>query len=387
MPAAMSFHVVYIAPFGLRRKSTVWARTLPLAKHLVTFGHRAAILIPPWDSPEDAGTVELRDGVRLEHISLRGGLLPTLLRLYRRIHQLAPDLVHIIKPRAHAGLVHWLLAHRRTRPPLLLDLDDWEQAWNPVNRYPWAVARFLAWQEEWGIRHADGITAASAWLMQAAHIRAPATPRLYLPNGLDPVESFEARPPRRHSAPRILYFSRLVETTPAWLAACWQALLERLPDAQLLIAGDPVQPHLAPPFHAALDHLPGVTWLGYVPSERLPALYADVDCAIFPADPTPLQSAKCSVRLATTLLHGVPVVASAVGEQAAYGADGLATLVPPAASPVAFAAAIHQTLVRLPGDPDRLRQQLLTRYAWRDLAHRLEHFYAGFIAPHGAGAS
>lgn len=380
-------HIVYVAPFGLRHKSTVWARTLPLARRLVAGGHKATILIPPWDSPQDAGTVEERDGVQLEHLPLRGGIPGTVLRLVRRIDELAPDLIHIVKPRAHAGLVQRLLAARKTRPPLLLDLDDWEQAWNPINRYPWLVARFLAWQEEWGIRHADGITAASSWLMQAAYDRAPTTPRLYLPNGVDPTPKVASRPQHPNAPPRILYFSRLVETTPAWLAACWQALLDHQPDARLFIAGEPVQPHLAPPFHAVLDRLPGVTWLGYVPAPQLPTLYADVNCAIFPADPTPLQAAKCSVRLATTLLHGVPVVASAVGEQAAYGADGVATLVPPTASPAEFAQAILRTLAQPPTSPDRIRAVLLSRYAWQDLAKRLEHFYADIATPRNSGAA
>jgi hypothetical protein len=65
----------------------------------------------------------------------------------------------------------------------------------------------------------------------------------------------------------------------------------------------------------------------------LPSLYPHIGCAIFPAQPTVLQQAKCSVRLATTLLSGVPVVASAVGEQAAYGAEGAANLVPAGALP------------------------------------------------------
>ena len=105
------------------------------------------------------------------------------------------------------------------------------------------------------------------------------------------------------------------------------------PTARLLVAGTPVQPGLDDAFRRAIAALaPGsaapVEWLGYVQRDDLAAIYAAAGCAIFPADAVPLQQAKCSVRLATTLLAGMPVVASAVGEQVTYGADGAARLVP-----------------------------------------------------------
>lgn len=381
-PAAKALRIVYIAPFGLRKKATVWARILPLAQQLVAAGHRATILIPPWDSPQDAGRVEEQNGVRLEHVSLRGGIPGTVRLLVQRCDDLSPNIVHLVKPRAHAGLVHWLLHRRRQQSPLLvLDTDDWEQAWNPINRYSWPVARFMDWQEIWGIRHAAAITAASRWLVNKVRELAPQTPCLYLPNGVNPLESAPIeRLMTAGDPPRVLFFSRFVETSPAWLAACWRAVLEQRPDAQLWLAGSPVQPHLAAPFQQALADLPGAAWLGYVSGEHLTALYREVSCAIFPADPVPLQAAKCSVRLATTLLHGVPVVASAVGEQTAYGAEGAANLVAAGAMPEAFAQAILETL-QTPGDAAAAAQSLLARYAWRDLAHRLESFYVKFVTP------
>ncbi|MBP8294274.1 MAG: glycosyltransferase, partial [Caldilineaceae bacterium] len=152
--------VCFVAPFGLGHKTTVWARTLPLARELVCLGWEATILIPPWDTPADAGRRWRQEGVELVNVALQGGLAATTYRLLHELRRRKPDIVHIVKPRAHAGLVQWLLWQlpRRQRPALLLDIDDWEQAWAPINRYPKPVARFLAWQEEWGLRHADGIT-------------------------------------------------------------------------------------------------------------------------------------------------------------------------------------------------------------------------------------
>lgn len=377
--------IVYIAPFGLEKKTTVWARTLPLAQALVGRGHRATILVPPWDSPASAGRRSTEQGVQVEQMRLGGGLPAVVARLIRRTAALRPDIVHIVKPRAHAGMVQWWLWQtrhaRRAAPKLLLDVDDWEQAWAAINRYPPLVARFLAWQEEWGIRHADGVTAASRWLMDRVHQAAPSMPRLYLPNGVSDPASQGDGPPAMQTGggtQRVLYFSRFIEVPPEWMARCWSALRRTLPQAELVVAGQALAPRFEDALRRALDPIGGVTWLGYVPRDRLGELYASCACAIFPAEPVPLHQAKCSVRLATTLLHGVPVVASAVGEQVSYGAEGAARLVPADATPEAFAAAAAEILCSA-SDRAALAHaastHLLTRYNWSHLAATLEAFY------------
>ncbi len=256
----------------------------------------------------------------------------------------------------------------------MLDVDDWEQAWSPINRYGWLVARFLAWQEAWGIAHADAITAASRWL--ESHAQSVTTaPILYLPNGVAPLTSPVHRAPA--STPTILFFSRFVEVTPQWLAEFQRELHRLAPTAELVIAGAPVQPHLAEAWHAALAGLPQVRWTGYVQPGEITDLYAQASCAIFPATPIPLHQAKCSVRLATTLLHGVPVVASAVGEQVHYGTAGDATLVPADATPSCFAQTVVAAITT-PTDPAqavRRQANLLAAYAWPTLTQRLIHFY------------
>jgi glycosyltransferase involved in cell wall biosynthesis len=381
-----SLNLVYVAPFGLEKKTTVWARTLPLAQTLVQRGHRATILVPPWDSPASAGQTSMHEGVQIEQMALGGGIPAVVARMLRRSAALRPDIVHIVKPRAHAGLVQWWLWQarrvgqaRRSAPKLVLDVDDWEQGWASINHYAPPVARFLAWQEEWGIRHADGVTAASQWLMDRVHAAAPAMPRLYLPNGVTPPAApAPTAPSSPTAAPRVLYFGRFIEAPPAWMARCWTALRRAVPSAELVMAGQALTPRREEAMRRALDPIGGVVWLGYIPPAQVAALYAFSTCAIFPAEPVPLHQAKCSVRLATTLLHGVPVVASAVGEQAAYGAEGAARLVAEDATPEAFAAAVVDVLCS-PGDRATLaaaaRTRLLTRYNWPRLGAELEAFY------------
>ncbi len=386
--------VVYVAPFGLRQKTTVWARWLPLARRLAARGHGVTLLIPPWDSPGDAGLRWVDGGVEVVNVALEGSVPAILSRLLRELAAREPELVHIIKPRAHAGLVQFLLWQRRAagleRIPLLLDIDDWEQAWAEINNYGRPLAAALAWQEEWGIRHADGITAASHWLVEKAGDYTQTTPILYLPNGVEMPDGAPAlwRAPAAARTPTLLYFTRYVETEPAWLAHFAAALGELGAQTRLIVAGQPLQPGADAPFRAAVTTRLGaesnvaVHWLGSVARESLPGIYAASDVAIFPAQPTALQLAKCSVRLATSLLRGVPVVASAVGEQAHYGANGAALLLDAQATPRAFAAAALQ----LAADQTRAQEMvsaahahLARNYQWDDLATQLAGFYARFV--------
>lgn len=382
--------IAFVAPFGLRHKTTVWARTLPLARRLAALGHGVSVLIPPWDSPEDAGNKWLDEGVQVRHISPARPVPAATAALLRAATREAPDILHIIKPRAHAGLVQWLLWQRAAAgapsPRIVLDVDDWEQAWAAINHYPPLAARFLAWQEEWGIRHAHGVTAASRWLESRVHDYTHSTPVCYLPNGVTiPPASASPSDERfgAESPPTVLWFTRFVEVTPQWISDFAGALFAARPHARLVVAGHPLQNEGVQPFRSALttrSHTGSgeVVWLGAVPHDSLPGLYAATTCAIFPATPEPLQEAKCSVRLATTLLHGVPVVASAVGEQSNYGAQGAARLLPPTASPAAFAAAV----IGLLGDAtarrnmvQRAQAHLAASYQWAQLGDRLEAFY------------
>ena len=392
-----SMNIVYVAPFGLGQKTTVWARTLPMARQVVAAGHRATIVVPPWDTPEESNTRSEHGGVRIVQVETSGGLPLIWRRLLNEVDQLQPDIIHVVKPRAYAGLVQWWHWQRRKTgwrhfPALLLDIDDWEQAWGPINGYSMPTSRFLNWQEEWGIRHTDGITAASRWLVERAEAYTSATPILYLPNGVNPAvkpsnnEETTQGAVKEADGHQVLFFTRFVEVSPEWLARFWRSLLELAPDCRLTIAGNALQPGRETVYQQAVnamgaDARSSVAWLGHVDQATIDQLYSESDCAIFPAQQEPLQQAKCSVRLATTLLNGVPVIASAVGEQAAYGAGGAAELIDAAATPEAFAGAVHALLC------DRSRQEVMIRtarlhlteqYDWSRSGQTLVEFYGQF---------
>lgn len=377
--------ILFVAPFGLRQKATVWARILPLARQLAANDCFVTLLIPPWDSPEDAGRSWGDDGVEVVNVKLLGGLPSITRRLLAEIDRQRPDIVHIVKPRAYAGIVQWVLWQRRCMgrqdgPRIVLDVDDWEQAWSSIGGYHLLTARFLEWQERWGFAHADAITAASGWLLHKAGELAPATPTLYLPNGIVPPQTAAPRPAFDvNRPPTILWFTRFMEVEPEWMGQMWAAMRVARPDVHLLVAGAPLQKGRNGPFRMALGRDDqAITWLGYVPPAHLAEVYARSDCAVFPAANIPLNQAKCSVKLANTLLDGVPVIASAVGEQARYGADGAARLVSAEAGPAEFAAAVVDVLAKS-GEQAQLAQRarswLLSRYSWQRLGDELLGFY------------
>ena len=116
-----------------------------------------------------------------------------------------PDVVHCFKPKGPAGLAAWVLDRKPGwRVPLVMDADDWEIGWNPVAGYPLLWRSFFRWQEHWGLRRADAVTAASRWLVSyASGLRndesqaADSNDRgvYYLPNGVDPVPVVPAPKP------------------------------------------------------------------------------------------------------------------------------------------------------------------------------------------------
>lgn len=404
--------IVFVAPFGMGQKTTVWARTLPLAKILASQSHNVMLLIPPWDCPEDSGVITFDEGVTIKQVKLKGGLPLITLRLISKILAFKPDIVHIVKPRAYAGIVQWLLWNARSfsgrpRVRLLLDIDDWEQSWDQISGRSAVVRRFLAWQEEWGIRHADGISAASLWLHDKVEACASRIPVLYLPNGVTMLPPTRAQNQQsvmedaaeQSSAIEVLYLTRYVEVEAEWLADFWTALLGDWPggaSCQLVIAGgalhngglDDFRRRFLSRFNSSTsDRDDSVRWLGPVTSKDILRLYNTAACAIFPSATTPLQQAKCSVRLATTLLHGVPVIASAVGQQSEYGGCGAARLVEATATPAEFAEAVRQTLC----EPDHrismiehARRHLGEHFQWRDLGGKLDSMYRSLLRERSA---
>ena len=187
--------IALVAPFGLRAKGTTRARVLPLARELARRGHTVAVFVPPYDSPEDSGRRWVDESVDVINLALprlgQGGAAWHLWlgwRLFHAVRAWQPDVAHVFKPKGPSGLAGALLwitrsktkDERRTtkesviRPSsLVVDSDDWEGAggWNddPRTGYSALQRRFFAWQERYGLSHADAWTVTSECLRRAGH--------------------------------------------------------------------------------------------------------------------------------------------------------------------------------------------------------------------------
>lgn len=404
--------VVMIGPFGLRPRGTMSVRALPMAKALAARGHAVTLLLPPWQNLEDVGKKWEEDGVTVENILLPPRLpglfhLLTALRLARRALALKPDVVHCFKPKAYSGLTHWLLARlpRAHRPRLVVDSDDWEGpgGWNAIGGYSPAQQRFFAWQERWGLTHADAVTVASRALESLVWAMGVSPSRVfYVPNG---VESWKLEvgktPTVQHPTsniqhPAILLYTRFFEFPISRVIEVLLRVRERVPQARLLVVGRgfageeeallrlAARSGLTVTNYASritnhelriTDH---VTYFGWVPAETLPFYFALADVAIYPFDDTLVNRTKCSVKLLDLLAAGVPVVAEAVGQNREYiRHDETGWLVEPG-DVDAFADAVVR-LLEDAGLRERLgraaARAVRERFAWERLIEIVEQAY------------
>ena len=394
-------NIVMLGPFGLRPKSTMRRRALPLGKALAARGHRVTVIIPPWDWPADAGREWQEDGVQVRCLPLLPsvpGLFPValLVRLVRAALDTQPDVVHCFKPKAYAGLAAFLLWYGRGmglwQGRLVVDSDDWEGpgGWNERGGYSWAQRRFFAWQERWGLLHADAVTVASRTLETLAWSLGVPPQRLhYLPNGISPwsvVQGEGSSIRRRHGmgdCPVVLCYTRFVGCGPARWAAIVAGVAALAPLARFLVvgaglAGEEHEFQVRIQAHGLAER---VTLAGWIPEEELPGYFAATDLALFPLDDILVNRARCPAKLADLLAVGVPVLAEAVGEARTYIEGGVSGLLLPAGSQPAKWGSEAAALLK--DGPRRRRlgmaaqRRMQEEFAWDRLVEDLLDLYSG----------
>ncbi len=398
--------IAFVAPFGLRAKGTARARALPLALALARRGHSVALFVPPYDSPEDSGRQWWEEaarsgdrpqpeaggrppqaGVDVINVLLPPGRQGAIWhlrlgwRLFQAVRGWRPDVVHVFKPKGPSGLVGLLLwlTRRRTKdqgrrtanggfhfssfvsrwPSLVVDADDWEGpgGWNddPRAGYSSAQRRFFAWQERYGLSHADAWTVASECLRDRAITFGAAPDRAHvLHNGtslcsIQPLITNPQSPSAiSHQQSKIenqksaILYTRFAGVRPAEVAAMWGLVRERMPDARLVVVGRGLAGE-----ERDLAGLPGIEVRGWVEPAALPGVFAGAALAIAPWVDTPSNRARHSAKILELMTAGLPVVAPAVGELAATLGD--AGVLVPAGDRAAFADAV----VALLADPAR----------------------------------
>lgn len=343
--------VAMVAPFALAPKGTTRWRVMPLARALAAAGHQVRVVVPPYDWPASAGLRWVDQGVEVVHVGQPSrGNLPDrgvlALQLARSVLCWRPDVVHVFKPVGYSGMAAMILALMHPALPWVIDLDDWERGWHARQGHARTLQRVLRWQEDWLLHRAGAVTAASQWLVAwASAARRGRDGVFYLPNGVELPEIGRGKVPAR-ATPRVLLYTRFVEHTPLTVATVWCLVLAQVPHAELVVAGQGLagQERELMTLATAWGIADGVQLLGWVPELSRAGLFAAVDAAVLPVADTVLNRAKCPMRLADLLAHGVPVAAHAVGEYAVYIRQQETGLLALAGDDVALANAIVQLL-------------------------------------------
>jgi glycosyltransferase involved in cell wall biosynthesis len=366
--------IALLAPFGLRAKGTTRARTLPMALALARRGHTVAVFIPPYDSPEDAGRRWREDEVDIVNVPLPHGAQTAPWhwqlgwRLYQSTLMWRPQIVHAFKPKGPSGLAATLLWTRRrlVHPRLVVDSDDWEGpgGWNdhPAAAYSEGQKRFFAWQEKYGLSHADAWTVTSVCLEQRALRFGAAAGRVHvLHNGLDRGDfaEYSSSGPLPGARYAVLY-TRFAGVRPDDVKTIWARVRAQVPDVRLLVIGRGQAGE-----EDGLRGEMGIEVMGWQEPASVRGLLASAALAIAPWTDTPTNQARHSAKILSIMGAGVPIVATAVGElPVTLGAGGV--LVSPGA-PDEFAAAVV-TLLRDEGRAHALglaaRQRALTAFNW-----------------------
>ncbi len=384
-----------MAPFGLRPKATVSARALPLARALRGLGADARLFVPPWDDPDSAGVVTELHGVPVQHVSLAGGLPATTARLLHAVSAFRPDVVHAFKPIGYsAAMAESLLWRRRltgTGVPVVVDGDDWEGrgGWADLNPHPGWRRRLLSWQEGRCYRTAGAVTVASDDLRSVVYSLGVRPERVVaVPNGLTapltpatPEAIKRVRQEHRLSPFTVVLYTRFAEFPPEWPAVMLAALLRHRPAAVLLVVGKGLHGEEEGLAAAAAAQGVGdfVRYAGWVPSDQVATYLGAAKVAIVPFTDSLVARTKSSVKLLELMSLGLPVIASAVGENMRYLHYGRAgVLVPPPLDADRWAIEVDRILAF----PDAgtafgraAAERVRTQYLWDHLVEDVLHAY------------
>jgi glycosyltransferase involved in cell wall biosynthesis len=382
--------IAMIGPFGFHPNKTMRSRAFPLARALVARGHRVDILMPPWQTPEQADRSWEEEGVAIRYVSLRGGTAATAARLVRETLQLQPRVVHTFKPKAYSGLAAWWLWYfQRHKLRLVTDSDDWEGwgGWNDMAPYTRLQKSFFAWQEKWGMRHCHALTVASRTLQSLAWAHGVPPERvIYIPNG--PGIAGDTRGGAQYrrelglaQRPVLLLYSRLFEFDTSRLVAILARVKTAVPDLAVLAVGAALYESDTQQLRAQLTAA-GLMEIfvdtGWLPETELPATLAAADVGLYLMDDTLLNRTKCPVKLADLAAVGLPVVAEAVGQVPEYLVHGQTGLLRPPGDVIGLADDLCR-LLQNSGERERLataaREQIRQKFSWSLLAAQAERSY------------
>jgi glycosyltransferase involved in cell wall biosynthesis len=294
---------------------------------------------------------------------------PSVALLLRCVAALDPDVVHVQWLPLPRVDVHWLRRLAARRPVVLTahdvvprrsgQLAGWKEALA-------AVARIVVQSQ----RGAEELGALGVERRRIALVRHP---------------TFAAPPERRPPPPRgrtLLFFGLLRDYKGLdVLVAALPTIAERVTDARLVVAGDPLDPVESLRSLAERLGVAGrIDWrLRFIRDEEIPGLMEEATAVVLP-----YRRADGSGVLATALGHGRPAIVADVGSLGELvGEFGAGRVVPPG-DPAALAVACAELLA----DPAALQEaaagaaDAARALSWEECARLHEQLYEEVASRH-----
>ncbi|NDJ76228.1 MAG: glycosyltransferase family 4 protein [Chloroflexi bacterium] len=259
--------------------------------------------------------------------------------------------------------------------------------YHDIDYYPYVSnrhKRIVAWRERTVVRAADAVISVSRPLVGLRREQGAKTV-VYLPNGVDFTHFHTAHNQRRTATPTLLYVGTLDRRWGVDLPILAMPLvLERLPEARLLIAGSgPAESELrALAAKQNVDH--AVSFLGFVPYPELPDVMSRAEIGLATSRADIFRQYASPLKLVEYMAAGLPVICSGGGEAEMMIDESQAGITIPFA-PEDFAEATCQLLT----DRAKLaaRRQAAIEYArsrsWEKLLQDFNAFAAQTWSPAG----
>jgi glycosyltransferase involved in cell wall biosynthesis len=337
------------SPSGLGR---YW----PLAKEMTRLGHKITILALHPDFRAAQTHHFFKDDVEVYYVGqmhvrkvgntkiyfnpvsvLIVSVIATF-QLLRYALQVPTDVYQLCKPHPMNGLAV-LLASWIRRKPVYLDCDDYEATSNRfANRWQQVIVRLF---EDGLPRIAQGITVNTQFTARRLReLICVDVPIVYVPNGVDRQRFAQVPdvPPSILKAELgltdgvVVYVGSMSLTSHAvdLLLDAFVYVRRRLPTAKLVLVGGGEDFSALKHYAIRLGLDDSVVFVGRVAPHRVSAYYAIGDVSVDPVRDTPGMQARSPLKVIESLVCGVPVVTSDIGDRAVQLAEGGGLLVPPA---------------------------------------------------------
>jgi len=260
---------------------------------------------------------------------------------------------HFVYPDGYAAV----RIGRKFRVPVVISARGTD-----VNLYP--ELRGIGAKVRWTLKHADALIAVSSHLRdRMVSLGADPGKCAVVPNGVN-FERFCVRQTPGHEPSRILTVCNLVPGKGVDVLLRAAALLKKNP-LEVRVAGDGPERSRLEVLARQLGMSGMVRFLGRVPHERMPAVYAEADLFCLAS-----RAEGCPNVVLEALASGVPVVATSVGGIPEWVENGRNGFLVEAPEPKAFRTVVEKALSTR-WDPADIRATVGGR-TWADTADAVQ---------------